>query len=119
MYTELEPHVRGDFFQYSFALGNDWLGVYFDDVKFTLRRKAPSSFRRSDNDTVDQASVDSGEITFDVDENENGTIEIISKRTRTWPTGLLYWDLQGSVGPRVYTIDRGTIKILFDVTRSD
>ncbi len=119
--TVLEPHLRGDTFRYEFDLGNDWLGVDFSGgVKFTLRKRLPSTSVTSDSDAgvVDQATSDAGEITFS---GETGIIVIPKERTQNWPAPkTLYWDIQGTVTATGYrkTIDGGTIAIESDVTRS-
>jgi hypothetical protein len=116
--TALRPHIRGDTFSRSFTLGNSWLGSTFSGgVKFTLRRLAPAASVVTDTDATDQATTAGGEITF---VGAVGTILIPASRTTLWPSGRLYWDLQGSVGgvPTIYTIDYGTITIVADVTRA-
>lgn len=118
--TVLPSQMRGDKFEYVFTLGNSWTGATFTGgVKFTLRETLPPSSTVTDLDAVDQASVATGEITF-VD--EVGTIVIPGSRTTAWPAPKkLFWDLQGVVdgSPDVpHTIDRGTIVIDADITRS-
>lgn len=119
--TVLDSHTRGDTFIYEFDLGNDWVGVDFSGgVKFTLRKRLPSSSITDDSDSnvVDQASVAGGEISFS---SETGRIVIPKERTQVWPAPkTLYWDLQGVVSASGYckTIDQGTIEITRDVTRS-
>lgn len=118
--TDLRLHVRGDTFRYSFTLGNGWVGTDFTGgLKFTLRTTLPASSVVSDSDAVDQASVAAGEILMS---GASGTVTIPASRAYDWPTGTLVWDLQGTVTAVpdniVYTIDRGSIRVVGDVTRS-
>lgn len=119
MSTKLAPHRRGDTFQRTFTLGNDWLGSDFTGgVKFTLRASKPASSVVADTDAIDQASVSGGEISF---AGAVGSITIPAARTTAWPTGELYFDIQGVVAlpvPLVYTIDFGTLLVTHDITRS-
>ncbi len=119
MTTALDPQIRGDDFVYNFTLGNSWTASMFTGgMKFTLRRSIPSSSTTTDADATDQASVAAGEITFA--DTTHGTVRIPGSRTTAWPVGRLFWDLAGAVtiGDHHYTIDRGTIPIIGDVTRS-
>ena len=117
--TDLAPHTRGDTFEYTFTLGNGWVGADFTGgVRFTLRKYVPDSGVVTDADAVDQASVATGEITF---AGAEGTIVIPASRTTTWPVRPLVWDIQGIINGSpnvVYTIDDGAIVIDGDVTRS-
>jgi hypothetical protein len=117
--TTLSPHTRGDTFEYSFTLDSPYSGSTFTGgVKFTLRQSVPDSSEETDTEAVDQASVDTGEITFD---GSTGTILIPSTRTTSWPTGKLYYDLQGVISTSpvtVYTLASGQILIRPDITRS-
>lgn len=119
MTTNLRPHRRGDTFEYSFTLGNGWVGSDFSGgVKWTLREYPPDTSVTTDTDAAEQASVAGGQITFF---GAVGTIRIAAARTTTWPTGTLYWDLQGVISgaeARVYTIDDGRLSVLPDITRS-
>jgi hypothetical protein len=115
----LAPHVRGDTFIYSTALGNGWVAADFSGgIRFTLRSRYPASSVTTDADAVDQATLAAGDI---VASGANLTITIPAARTTLWAAGRLYFDLQGVVAgatPRVYTIASGVITILPDVTRS-
>lgn len=117
--TTLDPHRRGDTFEYSFRLGNGWVGSDFTGgVKFTLRTSPPDSNITTDDDAVDQASVSGGEIVFS---GAAGTITIPASRTTEWPAASLFWDLQGVISGTpnvVHTIDDGAIRIKADITRS-
>lgn len=119
MTTKLDPHRRGDSFEYTFTLGNDWVGADFTGgVKWTLRAEVPPSTVVTDDDAIDQASVAGGEITF-VD--EVGTIAIPASRTNAWPAGRLFWDLEAKISGspiKVYTLASGTLPILGDLTRA-
>jgi hypothetical protein len=118
--TKLDPHTRGDTFVYSFTLGNGWTASMFTGgIKWTLREQFPASSVTDDADAIAQASVAGGEIVFS--DTTHGTITIADSLTDSWLTKTLSWDLQGVVtGPprRTYTIDRGTILILGDASRS-
>lgn len=118
--TPLDPHYRGDTFDYDFTIGSGWVFADFTGgLKFTLRTRAPSSSTTADTDAVDQATSSGGEITGS---GTAGNVLIPASRTTAWPAGgKLYWDLQGIVtgSPnRVYTLDSGTIVILSDITRT-
>ena len=117
--TTLDSHYRGDTFVYGFTLGGGWVGADFTGgIKFTLRASKVTSSVTTDDDAIDQASVADGEIVLS---GANGTITFQADRTTSWPTGRLYWDLQGVIDgspDSVYTIDAGQIAILHDVTRS-
>lgn len=117
--TTLDPHRRGDTFEYSFTLGNGWVGADFTGgVKFTLRSAQVASSVVTDTDAIDQASVATGEIVFS---GATATVTIPASRTTSWPAKQLYWDLQGVISgatPRVYTVDDGVIAIRPDITRS-
>jgi hypothetical protein len=117
--TTLDDHRRGDTFVMSFTLGSSWVGSDFTGgVKFTLRSELVDADVVTDTDAVEQASVATGEIVF---VGAVGTITIAAARTTAWPTGSLYWDLQGVItGPpvRVYTIDEGELPVRHDITRS-
>lgn len=117
--TTLDPHRRGDTFVRTFTLSSGWTGATFTGgVKWTLRQQHVESSVTTDADAIDQASVATGEIAF---VGAVGTITIPASRTTSWPTGSLYWDLQGVVSgatPIVYTIDDGRIPVRPDVTRS-
>jgi hypothetical protein len=114
----LEPHVRGDPFEYHFTLGNDWVFADFTGgLKFTLRTSVPASTVVADTDATGQSTSTGGGITGS---GANGTVAFTSAVTSAWPKGLLYWDLEGTVSgtpTRKYTIDRGTIQIIGDITR--
>jgi hypothetical protein len=121
MSTTLDPQRRGAEFKYTFTLGNGWTSSMFTGgLIFTLRTRIPASTVLDDTDAavVAQASVAGGEITFST--TTVGTILIPGADTKTWPTGRLYWDLQGIVttGARVLDVDDGTITIIGDVTRT-
>jgi hypothetical protein len=117
--TPLDPHTRGDTFDYDFTIGAGWVFADFTGgLKWTLRKRPPSSSTTSDTDAIDQATTTGGEITGS---GTAGTVLIPASRTTAWDTGTLYWDLQGIVSGspnRVYTLDSGTIRILADITRS-
>lgn len=117
--TTLDPHYRGSEFRYSFTLGNGWEGEMFTGgVKFTLRTAYPLSIVTDDNDAVEVASTETGEITFNGDA---GTIVISAARTHMWPAQKLVWDLRGFItGPpaRAFVIDAGHIVIRPNVGRS-
>lgn len=117
--TTLDPQIRGDDFRYDFTLGNGWVGADFTGgVKFTLRDGIPASTVVSDDDAVDQATTDDGDLTIT---GTAGSIVIPGERTTAWQAKRLQWDLQGTITgtpDRVYTIDRGEILIVGDVTRS-
>lgn len=119
MTIRLDPHCRGDTFSRNFTLSGDWLGTDFTGgVKFTLRTEIPASSVVTDEDAIDQASVEGGEITFD---EGVGTVLIPASRTTAWPLGRLMWDLQGTVSgspARVYTIASGVLVVVGDVTRA-
>lgn len=119
MSVTLDPHFRGDTFEYSFTLQSPWTPAMFTGgLRFTLRTAVTASTVVSDDDAVDKASVANGEITF---VGQVGTVLIPASRTTTWPHGgKLLWDLQGIVtgAPnKVYTIEDGTVLIRGDVTR--
>jgi hypothetical protein len=119
--TILDSQLRGDPFVYTGTLGNGWVFADFTGgLKFTLRTEIPESTVTTDTDAVDQASSTSlePEITGG---GTTVTITIPSERTDAWPKGRLHWDLQGTITgatPAKRTIDRGTILIVGDVTRS-
>jgi hypothetical protein len=118
--TVLLAHTRGDTFKYSSTLGGSWLVSDFTGgFKFTLRTAIPPTSVVNDADAgvVAQASVATGEITFS---GADFTITIPKEVTTLWPAKTLQWDLQGVVTANGYckTIDRGTIQIVGDVTRS-
>jgi hypothetical protein len=117
--TALAPHYRGDTFDYDFTLGAGWVFADFTGgLKFTLRTRAPSSSTTSDADAVDQATSGGGGITGS---GTSGNVLIPASRTTAWPSGRLYFDLQGIVSGtpnRVYTLDSGTITIVADITRA-
>lgn len=119
MTTALDPHFRGDTFDYDFTIGSGWVFADFTGgLKFTLRTRAPSSSTVADTDATDQATSAGGEVTGS---GTAGNVLIRASRTTTWPTGRLYWDLQGIISGspnRVYTIDSGTITIVADITRA-
>lgn len=118
--TVLPEQIRGDTFDYVFQLDNGWEGSHFTGgLKFTLRTSIPPSSETDDDNAVDQASVGTGEITFDGTDTI-GTILIPAERTTQWPPGRLVWDIQGRVDglPRTYTIDSGEIPVRADITRS-
>jgi hypothetical protein len=114
----LEPHYRGDTFDYDFTIGSGWVFADFTGgLKFTLRTREPSSSTVADTDATDQATSAGGEVTGS---GAAGNVLIPASRTTAWPSGRLYWDLQGIVTGtpnRVYTIDKGTIVIVADITR--
>lgn len=117
--TILDPQIRGDDFRYLFTLGNGWTASMFTGgLKFTLRTSEPDTSVVDDSGAIDQASVAGGEISFS--DTTHGIVAIPAARVTTWPTGRLLWDLQGvvSLGAHVYTIDRGTIVVTADITRS-
>jgi hypothetical protein len=117
----LDPHVRGDTFEYSTVLEDGWTFEQFTGgIRFTLRQRYPASSVVTDAAAVDQASTSSGEI-VQGDEPEDVVVTIPASRTTSWPAGKLYFDMQGVVAggtPRIYTIASGVITILPDVTRS-
>jgi len=117
--TGLDPHYRGDTFDYDFTLGNGWVMADFTGgLVFTLRSSIPADGTTVDTDAVDQASVATGEITGS---GTAGNVLIPATRVTLWPKGRLHWDLQGKVSgspARVYTIDSGVILIRHDITRT-
>lgn len=123
MSTRLPPHIRGDTFEYSFTLGNDYTGASFTGgVKMTFRREIPGAGVFDDDDAIDQASTATGEITFDAETDTIGTVVIPASRATLWPTVRLVYDVQGvitgSPDDDVRTIDIGTVMVVGDVTRS-
>jgi hypothetical protein len=119
--TALPSQTRGDTFRYSFTLSDTWTGESFTGgVKFTIRLSAPSTSTVTDTDAVHQSASTgaSPEITF---VGNVGTIVIPAATTTAWVPRTYYWDLQGIVDASpdiVYTIDSGTIKVTYDITRS-
>jgi hypothetical protein len=122
---DLGTCMRGDGFRMTFTLENDWLGVNFDEMKFTVRKRIPPSSVTSDTDSdvLAQVTKTGGGITFDPLDDTQGAAAVLSDVTTAWPGGArVYWDLQGQVNgdPKSpYTIGRGTFTVAGDVTRSD
>jgi hypothetical protein len=121
MSTALDPQRRGTEFKYTFTLGNSWTSSMFTGgLIFTLRTRIPASSVLDDTDAgvVAQASVAGGGITFS--STTVGTVLIPGATTKLWPTGRLFWDLQGivTIGARVLDVDAGTILIVGDITRT-
>jgi len=126
--TDLAPHRRGTTFERRFPISPPWTGDSFTGgVKFTLRRSIPEdSSVLNDDDAVDQATAEAGEITFEGEGTEEDpcyvTITIPASRTNLWPLGRLVWDVQGTVtddpDDLVYDLDYGTLPVRGDVTRS-
>ncbi len=119
MSTTLPELVRGETFDYSFTL-LDWVGSDFTGgVKFIIRKNPPKSTASTNlgPDVICLASTAEGEITFS---SAVGTILIHASKTRKWPVGTWYWELEGKVSganPIVKKIDYGTIQILPDYIR--
>jgi hypothetical protein len=114
----LDPHRRGDTFEYSSTLEDDWVGADFTGgVKFTVRSSIPATSVTDDSAALAQVSVAGGGIVFS---GADFTVTIAASVTTTWPVGRLYWDMQGVIttGSVVHTIASGTIVIQPDVTRS-
>jgi hypothetical protein len=120
--TTLDPQTRGDTFarRVPITMGGS---AYSPEsltggIKFTLRTSIPDSSEVTDTGAIDQASIATGEIAID------GTaivITIPASRTTAWPTGRLYYDLQGVISgspATVYTLASGQIMIKADITRS-
>jgi hypothetical protein len=116
----LDPVMRGDPFVMSFVLGNSWTSSMFTGgLKWTLRTREPSESVVTDTDAIAQATTTDGEITFST--TTAGSVSLPSSETTTWPAGRKHWDLQATVSgvvPRSYTIARGTIVIIADITRA-
>jgi hypothetical protein len=120
--TTLKPHMRGRTFRRKFRLSSPWTGGTFDEIKFTLRREAPSLDVPDDSNAVAQVTMTGGAIVFDPEDNAAGTVIIAAAKQRGWPTGVLRWELTGRIDSnpdyQAYPIDSGEIRIIGDLTRA-
>lgn len=117
---KLDSQRRGDPFDYSSALEDDWVESDFPGgFQLTLRTSIPESSVTDDEDegVVDKARSSAGEIVFS--DTKNFRCFLSSVRTKPWPPQTLYWDFAGKVDDEhSYTLKSGTIVIQGDVTRS-
>lgn len=112
----LGPHMRGRTFRRKFTLSGEWTADRFDELKFTVRRRAPSLHIPDDSDAIAQVSLTGGGIVFE--DPTSGTVRIAPSATRFWPAGLLHWELTGRSAEDVYTVAHGTIEVEPDITRA-
>jgi hypothetical protein len=115
----LDPHVRGDTFEYSTTLLDGWTAETFTGgLRFTLRTRYPESSVADDTGAVASVTTTTGEI---VAAGTAVAVTIPASATKLWPAKKLVWDLQGIVtgSPnKVYTIAMGDIVIDPDVSRT-
>jgi hypothetical protein len=115
----LKALERGDTLARPFALENDWVVADFTGgIWFTVRAQPPALNELDDANAIGQVSVAGGGIVFST--TTEGVVTIAASVTNGWEPGNKYWDLQGVItGPpqRVYTLARGRIAIVGDITR--
>src|SRR5687767_9133805 len=89
--TYLDPHMRGDRFEYSNSLQGGYVASNFNELWFTLRTSTPASTTTDDTGAVAQAKMTTSGIVF----SDDTALTVAFADTRAWPKKRLYWDLQG------------------------
>ena len=118
MTTTLSRQIRGDEFDYSTTLQGGYVASNFAEMWFTLRTLIPrSSSAAKDSDAVAQTTLSADGVVFS--DTTNLSVKFPGRLTRHWPCKVLQWDFQGRLtNGKIMTIDRGTIEIAGDITRS-